>query len=45
MRWLRDALASRLPQLRFAYFNPSLRSSREHARSGAGSAKGYAPAR
>lgn len=44
MRWLRDALAGCFPQLRFAYFNPSLRSSREHARSGAGSAKEYAPA-
>ena len=25
MRWLRDALAQRFPQLRFAYFNPAVR--------------------
>jgi hypothetical protein len=25
MRWLRDALAQRFPQLRFGYFNPAVR--------------------
>jgi pyruvate-formate lyase-activating enzyme len=35
MRWLRDALATRFPQLRFGYFNPSLRRAHPRAR-GAG---------
>jgi len=28
MRWLRDTLAQRFPQLGFAYFNPAVRSKR-----------------
>jgi pyruvate-formate lyase-activating enzyme len=33
MRWLRDALAQRFPQLRFAYFNPAVRKRASLARS------------
>ena len=39
MRWLRDALAQRLPQLRFAYFNPAVRKRASFARTEAKSSK------
>jgi pyruvate-formate lyase-activating enzyme len=44
MRWLRDELAGRFPQLRFGYFNPSLRRARKRVRCGE-EASGYAPDR
>jgi pyruvate-formate lyase-activating enzyme len=38
MRWLRDALARRFPQLGFGYFNPSLGRARQRVRRGGAAA-------
>ncbi|MBS1104514.1 MAG: radical protein [Deltaproteobacteria bacterium] len=40
MRWLRDALARRFPEMRFGYFNPAVRKRASFAR---GEAKGSEP--